>query len=218
MTCYFLSGLGADKRIFDKLQLPEGLQIIHIQWIPPYGNESLANYAKRLSVQINTAEPFQLLGVSFGGIIATELSKIIKPQKIIIISSVATSKQLPFYFRFCAQFLLNPLIPAFVLKSENTLKSWIFGADNEEKKIMFNDIMQHSDIAFLKWAIEQLTTWESITRAKNLFHIHGTQDKLFPLIFVKPDFIIEGGGHLMVYDRAVDISEILRTLFATPQL
>jgi hypothetical protein len=35
MNAYFISGLGADKRIFSKLKLNEKINIIHIDWIAP---------------------------------------------------------------------------------------------------------------------------------------------------------------------------------------
>ena len=59
MVLYFLSGLGADKRIFQKLNLPDQYTIVHIDWIKPVPNESIAAYAQRLSVVINQQDHFQ---------------------------------------------------------------------------------------------------------------------------------------------------------------
>jgi pimeloyl-ACP methyl ester carboxylesterase len=70
MNAYFISGLGADKRIFSKLKLNEKINIIHIDWITHNKNESLAAYAERLSNVIDITQPFALVGVSFGGMIA----------------------------------------------------------------------------------------------------------------------------------------------------
>lgn len=209
MTTYFLSGLGADQRIFSKLQLPEHLNIVHIDWIPNLQNESIESYAQRLSAAIDTSEPFQLVGLSFGGIVATELSKIITPKQIIIISSLSTSKQLPWYFNFSAQFLLNPLIPTSLLKSSNPMSHWLFGAKSVEEKTLFGQFLNDSDGDFLRWAIEKISTWENKTKAENLFHIHGSADKTFPIMFVQPDYVVEGGEHLMVYDKHEEISKVL---------
>ncbi|ABG59837.1 hypothetical protein [Cytophaga hutchinsonii] len=41
MTVYFLSGLGADKRIFQKLRLSEKLSIVYIDWLQPLKDESI---------------------------------------------------------------------------------------------------------------------------------------------------------------------------------
>jgi len=66
MNAYFISGLGADKRIFSKLKLSEKINIIHVDWINPDRNETLEAYSKRLSRIIDTSQPFALVGVSFG--------------------------------------------------------------------------------------------------------------------------------------------------------
>ena len=48
-----------------------------------------------------------------------------------------------------------------------------------------------------------------VTFPANLFHIHGNTDLIFPIIFVKPDVVIKGGGHLMIHKKAAEISVIL---------
>lgn len=209
MITYFLSGLGADRRVFSKLVLPKSIKIKHIEWISNEPNESLKSYTERISTQIDTSKSFQLVGLSFGGIVATELSKICAPKQIIIISSISTSKQLPWYFASSAQMMVNPFIPRNFLKSANPLSFWFFGATTEDDKTMFKQVLDDSDSAFLKWAIEKIATWDNIVKADNLFHIHGTADKVFPVMFIKPDHIIEGGQHLMVYDKHEEISKVL---------
>jgi hypothetical protein len=36
-------------------------------------------------------------------------------------------------------------------------------------------------------------------------HIHGDNDKIFPVKKIKPTHIIEGGTHMMIYNRAKEI-------------
>jgi len=92
MKLYLIGGLGADERVFKFLHSEFPNQII--KWIEPLKMEPIEDYTKRLSEQIDTKEKFGILGVSFGGIIAVELSKIIKPQITILISSVELASQL----------------------------------------------------------------------------------------------------------------------------
>ena len=47
MKIYAISGLGADKRVFQFLKLEH--EFIPIDWIDPLKNESIAEYAKRFS-------------------------------------------------------------------------------------------------------------------------------------------------------------------------
>ncbi len=209
MTIYFISGLGADRRMFKKLTLPAHLKIKYIDWIPQLKNESLTNYAHRLLLQIDTSEPFQLVGLSFGGIIAIEISKIIKPEQTIIISSVSTRGQIPWYYKFAEQLKLQLLLPGSFLKFSNSITFWFLGAKAVGQRELLKQILIDTDGNFLKWAIGKIARWDNKIKIKNLYHIHGTADKILPIKFIEPDQIISGGGHLMVYDRFEEISHIL---------
>lgn len=209
MTTYFLSGLGADKGIFSKLVLPSRLKIVYINWLPHRTGESLQSYTRRIAEQIDSTEPFQLVGVSFGGIVATELSKILKPKQIVIISSISIKKQLPAYFTLSAGILKNPFFPKSVLKSASPLSYWLFGAVSKQSKNFFKQTIEQTNENFLKWAIEKIMLWDNKTKADNLYHIHGTEDKIFPIMYLKPDYAVKGGEHLMVYDMSREISKLL---------
>lgn len=65
---YIFSGLGADKRVFNYLDFSK-YNTTFIDWINPFENESIEDYAKRLTSQITSEKPI-LIGLSFGGIMA----------------------------------------------------------------------------------------------------------------------------------------------------
>lgn len=69
---YGISGLGADKRVFQYLSLD--CEFIYIDWVVPLKNEPIKSYAMRLAEVINTDEAYGILGISFGGLVATEIS------------------------------------------------------------------------------------------------------------------------------------------------
>ena len=73
-----LPGMTPDDRIFDRLAalLPN---VTVLDWLEPQADESLAVYAERLAAAIPTSQCF-IGGVSFGGIVALELSQIICPR------------------------------------------------------------------------------------------------------------------------------------------
>lgn len=85
MTLYAISGLGADERVFQYLKLEH--ELIPIPWLTPENGEPIEWYAKRMAAKINTEEEFVILGVSFGGLVAVEMSKILKPTITVLISS-----------------------------------------------------------------------------------------------------------------------------------
>lgn len=212
MTLYFLSGLGADKRVFKKLLLPEKYQIVHIDWIMPQRNESIENYAQRLALNINTNEPFSLIGLSFGGIIATELAKITSPQKVILISSVASNREFPWYFKPFRYLTFYRLISEQQLKKKNKILYWIMGARTIKEKALMHQIAKETDLTFFKWAVTQLLNWKQKLPINNVSRIHGTHDNIFPIKNTTQTHPIHGGGHLTVYAQANEVSAWLTAI------
>jgi len=209
MNLYFLSGLGADYRVFANLTLPDEYNIIHIKWIEPLKNDTLQQYAFRLSKNIDLSKPFCLIGVSFGGIIATELSKIVYPKKTIIISSISTHHQMPWYFIIPR--ILKPylFVPEKWIRSDNAITCRIFGIKSTEDRKLLKQILDDTDITFLNWAMTRLLNWKHDKAIPDLIHIHGTSDHIFPVRYIKPDISIDTGGHFMVFNKAAEICEIL---------
>jgi alpha/beta superfamily hydrolase len=72
----------------------------------------------RLSEQIIEVNPI-LVGVSFGGMIAVEVAKLIETEKVILISSAKTKHEIPQYYQFAGAIKIvnwkNEIIP------ENTI-------------------------------------------------------------------------------------------------
>ncbi|WP_316825338.1 alpha/beta hydrolase [Pedobacter miscanthi] len=213
MNSYFISGLGADKRIFSKLKLDERTNIIHVDWIAPGKNESLAAYAERLSKVIDLSQPFALVGVSFGGMIAIEIAKILTPVITIIISSTMVSDHLPAPYRFAGRLGILKFIPAKLLKSSNKLtQHYYFGTKLNSEKILLSKIIKDTDPYFLKWAIGSILSWKNKTIPERIYHIHGSNDKILYSKIAKPDFVIHKGTHFMVYQNAKEISGIIDKL------
>lgn len=208
---YLIPGLGVDKRIFQKLHLPD-YNLVHISWISPLKQETLGSYALRLAGQINVNEPFYLLGVSFGGMLATEIAKYLKPVKTIIVSSITTKNELPGYLKLAARFHLDAIIPAMFLKSANLFSYWLFGTKTRQEKFLLKQILADIDPAFIKWALRAIARWENITVPDNLIHIHGDADKIIPIHNTNTQVRVNDGGHLMVDSRAQELSALIRDI------
>lgn len=203
---YLLSGLGADKRVFDFIDF-SGFKVNHIDWVSPLENESIGNYARRLSERITTAKPI-LIGVSFGGMMAVEIAKLIETERIILISSAQTRFDIPPYFRIIGRLRLNKLIPPTFLKKVNWLTYWFFGTTTEKEKELLRAIINDTDKAFSIWAIDKIVTWRNTRRLNNLTHIHGTRDRILPS--KTADLIVNDGGHLMIMNRGSELSALIK--------
>ena len=208
---YVFSGLGADERVFKFLDWGVDNQPIFIKWIEPLKNEPLKDYVLRLSSQIESPNPI-LVGMSFGGILAVELSKQIDTNKVILISSIKTKAELPFYYRILGFLNVPKWFPlSFLLKGNQIIYNF-FGIKNRTEKMLLKNILRDTPISFLKWALQRTANWKNTTIPSNLIHIHGGADHILPYRFVKADITIEKGGHFLIVNKAKELSRILKDI------
>lgn len=210
---YFIAGLGADKRAFSFLNL-DFCQPQFIDWVKPNREETLASYADVLFSYIKDEEA-TIVGLSFGGMLATEIAKKHPATKVIIVSSAKTYQEIPFYFRIWRHL---PLYKFHSNKIKNTLGPVtlrLFSARGVEQKKMQLLIMKDTDPAFLSWAMGAIVNWKNTIIPKNVTHIHGTGDKLLPYKYVKANHTIKDGQHVMIMDHAKELSQLLKQLIAT---
>lgn len=208
---YCISGLGADERVFQKLKF-KGYQPIHIRWLEPKTGESIKDYTERLTHQIKAEKPI-LIGLSFGGIIAVEMSKQIAIEKIILISSTKNRQEIPFYFKMFRWLPIYLLLPAkFLLWMAKFIASWFFSLKTIDERKLLKAILFDTNARFVKWAIHQIVTWNNELIPENTYHIHGESDRVFPYQFVHEDFNIKHGGHLMIMSQAEYISNLIQKI------
>lgn len=205
---YLFSGLGADERVFQRLDF-SGFSPTFIKWIAPQNKETIENYAARLLDQITVTKPI-LIGLSFGGLMAIEVAKLIDTEKVVLIASAKTKKEIPFYYRFAGRIGLHKLLPTRLLKSSNFITNWFFGANSAFDKQLLKQILQDTNPKFLKWAIDKVARWANQTQLNNIIHIHGTIDRILPLCFINCDVVVKNGGHLMTLNKSAELNELLR--------
>lgn len=186
----------------------EGYNVIHIDWILPLENETLQNYALRISENIKDENAI-LIGLSFGGILSVEISKIKKFKKVFLLSSAKTKFEIPFYYRFLGKLNLLRIIPSSILKRVNSLTYLVFGAKTNAEKSLLEDIVRNTDERFLKWALHQIMNWKNENYSENIFHIQGDSDLILPHIFVKYDYLIKSGTHFMTLNHSKEIETII---------
>ncbi|MBK8851785.1 MAG: alpha/beta hydrolase [Saprospiraceae bacterium] len=205
---YIFSGLGADERVFQRLDF-SGFPTTFVKWVIPQASETIEHYATRLLDQITTTKP-TLIGLSFGGLIAVEVAKQIDTEKVILIASAKTKDEVPFYYRFAGQLGLHKLLPTRLLKGSNVITNWFFGTYSTFDKQLLKQILIDTDLTFLNWAIDKVARWTNQTQTKNIFHIHGTSDRILPIKFVNCNSTVKNGGHLMTINKADELNNILR--------
>ncbi len=208
MKIYCYSGLGADKRAFQYLEMAPH-ELVHIDLIKHFKNETLEQYALRITPDIPLDEPFALMGLSFGGMIAVEVAKQRKPDKLIVISSIVTKDEMPVKYKLAGQLGLNKLVPLGFFKRPTRLTNYIVGAKTAKAKTLLSNILRSTDYVFLKWAIGAMLKWQNEEKP-DCVRVHGTVDVILPIENLEVRHRIEGGGHFMIVQKAEQLSEIIK--------
>lgn len=213
MNVYFISGLAADERVFKHIRLPHGCQPLHLNWIPAGKNESLEDYAVRLSKKIDITHPFALVGLSMGGMVATEIAKRLNPTVTVLISSVPSHKQFPLRIKASGLLRLHRLLPAAFFKKASMIKRF-FTTEAIADKALLEQVIRDSDPVFIRWALGAILEWRNEEKIPGrYFHIHGSRDEIFPVSKTKPTHLLKGGTHLMILSKAREINFILEEIF-----
>lgn len=208
---YFISGMGADERLLQYLDIPE-IRIHYIHWITPEKNESWNSYTKRLLEQIHHPNPI-LIGISMGGMIAIEMNKHISVAKTILISSAKTYHEIPFYFRLLKYVKIHHWLGYKLLTKLGLLAgNWLFGTRSKAESKLLKEIIYDIDETYFRWAWHRVACWKNEFIPEKITHIHGNKDHMLPIYNVHADITIKGGTHLMVLNKAEEISAILTKL------
>ena len=214
VNVYFVSGMCNRCDVFDGLTLPKGYCKNYIEWYIPQENETLDEYVREMAKGINTSKLFILVGYSFGGIIIQEMNKFLTPQKNIIISSIKSEREIPTIFRLARNIHFAEYLPERIYASTNIITSTFSRFVYRSLGDKAQEYMTFTDPIYLKWAIHQITNWIPAGNIiiKNLYHIHGTKDQIFPLESIENAQAIEGGDHLMIVLKADEINERIKKI------
>jgi pimeloyl-ACP methyl ester carboxylesterase len=214
-----LPGLGADHRLLAP-QRQEFPQLVVPAWIPPLRNESLPGYAARMTETVRPSHdtPLVLGGVSFGGMLACEMARHLKPAAVALIASCRTRHGLRRPYR-AGRWLL-PLVPVqawdiakLFASPAARLGSRVSPPQREVLVTMFREM----DSRFMHWVLQAILRWEPTPlEGIRVFQIHGRRDLLIPARRVEADRIIPDGGHLINVTHAKEVnafigSAIIRT-------
>ncbi|WP_027376302.1 alpha/beta hydrolase [Kaistella palustris] len=210
---YVISGLGADFKVLNRIDFPENLEVVFIDWLMPLRGEDFHDYVNRMAEKVDDSQPFYLLGYSFGGIMVQEINRIKPAEKVVIMGSIKSHKEKSRFLkwgevtripRFLPQTLYNP-------KSAVTYAFLRRIFDPRNPKLM--DYFTVRDTYYLKWSVEKIADWK-FEENPEVIQILGSRDVIFPLKFSKPDYVVEGGTHLFPATKHREVSRILREIFS----
>jgi pimeloyl-ACP methyl ester carboxylesterase len=214
---FLIAGLGADTRLYKNIVLPDGYERIPADWVIPDATDTLTTYSQSLINHHNIQAGAIVVGDSLGGMIAVEIAKQVKLAKVILISSIKTADEAPWYFKLFQKVPVYKPIPASIMNKVGFMVKPVFGDMSADDLATFKSMLGNSSPVFLKWAMHAVLYFDNMEPIPNLYHIIGDKDQVFPYKKIKnPTAIIKGGTHIMVFDRANEINKLLAGILQKP--
>ena len=207
-----MPGMAASPTIFDGIKLPENSFEVHrLAWFIPEKGMSFEQYARQMCKQI-AHDNSVLVGVSFGGMLVQEMTKYIPTKKIIIISSVKSKNELPKRMLFAKYTKVHKLLPTGMVNNVELLAKYAFGETVTKRLHLYEQYLGVRDKYYIDWSIDQCVNWNQTVPPKNLVHIHGEKDAVFPMSKIKHCIVVKNGTHTMIIHRAKWFNEHLPTI------
>lgn len=198
---YLMPGMAADSTIFEHVILPKDKFKVHLlEWEIPDPEESLENYAKRM-VKYIRHDDIALIGVSFGGVIVQEMAKFLDLSRLIIISSVKCSNELPPRMKFASKTGLFKMIPTGLANYVDHFEKFAFGDFLKKRARLYKQYISITDKKYLDWAIKNMVNWKCEKPDEKVIHIHGDKDEVFPIKNIENAIVVKGGTHIMIINR-----------------
>jgi pimeloyl-ACP methyl ester carboxylesterase len=214
MHIHLIPGLGADHRIFCKLDTA-GHTVQHLDWpVMPRGS-TITDFARTFIDRVDQSVPHALVGMSMGGMVAQELALFTQPQRVVIISSWKGPHEMPPPLRLLRGRHPERVLTKAFLDRVMPMVRWQMGVEDPESVALLDALVRVHGIDQLKVQIHAALNWKGPRRPPaRLVHIHGNKDLLMPLAFIKDAQVVEGGSHFMVHDSAAEVSALLHKALA----
>lgn len=198
---YLMPGMAANPSIFEHIKLPpEEFELHTLSWILPEKEESLSSYAIRMNTHIVHNKPV-LLGVSFGGVLVQEMAKHLEVEKLIIVSSVKSEQELPRRMKLSRKLRLYKALPAKLIEDIDVLAKYAFGETVKNRVALYQKYLSMNDRRYISWAVKEMVCWDQKEAYPNIIHIHGDEDRVFPLKYINAPIVVSGGTHIMVITK-----------------
>ncbi len=207
-----MPGMAASPAIFDRVHLDENrFQLHRLRWFLPDKGMTLHDYALKMCKKVDHPNPV-LLGVSFGGMLVQEMARHLPTKKIIVVSCVKTKYELPKRMLFAKYTKVHKLLPTGLVNNVELLAKYAFGETVAKRLDLYEQYLDVRDKQYIDWAIDQIVNWNQTQPPKNLIHIHGEKDAVFPIAHIKECITVKNGTHTMIIHRAKWFNEHLPRL------
>lgn len=203
VTTYCIGGIATNELLYayPMAHIPGS---VYLPFPEHSAKDTLGSYARKFMPLIDTSKPFHLVANSMGGMMAMELCKHIRPEKIVLVSSVKCRAEMPWRLRQLKYSKLHKLVSG---------KTFIAGVHHGSRFVReiyhipgLRDIViemaRQNRPDFLQWCVHAIVNWDGAADyRKDIIHLHGTRDNMFPIKNLEHIIPVDGGSHNMLLTR-----------------
>ena len=194
---YALPGMGADKRVFPGAW-QQVANVKFVEWAPYVSARSIPELAAAIVEGESMEDGDSIIGTSLGGMVACEISKILRIDRLVLVASAVTKDEVS---RLLA--LLGPLAPMAPLRFVQAVSTSV----PAELARMF----EGADERFIQSMCRAIFEWEGLGVGNSgLIRIHGKSD----LVIRHPgeaDLTVDG-GHMIAMTHAAECVAFLERM------
>ncbi len=204
---YAIPGLGTTKELYSGISIPN-YEIKVLDWPEPKTEYTLKEYATKFIEQIDTTGPVNLMGVSFGGMLCSEIAEQVETKKVILISSCKDISEFPFLLKALKTFPIHKLFSDKLFRYLARSKRRILGFKKPSDKLFFEMINKMPENYF-PICINYIVNWDKKLSKTKFIRIHGNADWLLPCSNIKDFNAVDKGSHIMILNQPNEINIIL---------
>ena len=202
---FLFSGIGGDHRLTRPVAVP-GVEVVTPDHLEPLPGEDLPAYARRVADAHAIGAQDVVGGVSFGGMIATEIARQRRVAGLVLLGSCARPRRLPSFYRLLER--VGPLLPDFFLG----LRTWAqfvrrrFAPMTPEGVAILQAMAADCPPSRIRAFGRMLMAWDGVEEFDcPLLSIHGDRDTIIPPPCAEPGLMLKDAGHSFTLTHAPQV-------------
>ncbi len=199
-------GMTPGRRIFQKLA-PQLESFEVIDWIAPVCATSISEYAVELIAEYGIDATCDLVGVSFGGMVAQEVARLLGSPLCFVVSSAGSSSEFSLTQRLLAR-LPQAGDQAILTTVGAVAKRWPSSISSMGTVRARKFQGQNGD--WFRWAASAALRWRPAPYDQaGVVRIHGDRDRTFPHAVQHADILISGAGHMLALTHSSELARAI---------
>ena len=140
-----------------------------------------------------------------------EIAQLMETEKVFLISSIKSTKEMSWNIKLLRTLPIYKLVNHVLINSTFPVWAKMHDFHNQEEKEAFTAMVNDMSMSYFKWAVNAIVNWRGIKdRKTDPVHLHGDRDQTFYYNKINNPITVKNAGHFMVYNRANEISEIIK--------